>query len=311
MRGVLTIIACMWVLAVQAQTDPHYSQYIWNKLVINPGFTGARESISTSFIYRNQWTGIEGAPTTIAVGIHTPLKNPKLALGLNMFSDKIGPIDQFSINASYAYRFLFNEGALGLGMQLGISSFNANWKDLVAFQNGEADLFRSGQETTFGANAGFGTYFYNDLISAGFSIPNVLPVGEKVPFRKSHYYLTADYLFNIGRKDEVGRHKIALKPSMMLKISRDVNSQLDLNTHIIFVNTFALGVGYRTNNSYIFMMEYVLNKYLKGGSTQVRIGYAYDLESKEYRNASGGTHEVMLIFEYASNKNKIVSPRVF
>ena len=49
-------------MQVQAQQDHQYTQFMYNKLLINPGYAGARGVPSVTGIYRNQWLGFDGAP---------------------------------------------------------------------------------------------------------------------------------------------------------------------------------------------------------------------------------------------------------
>lgn len=58
-----------------------YTQFMYNKLPMNAGYTGAREVISIRALYRNQWAGIEGAPKTATISIHSPFKRENFALG--------------------------------------------------------------------------------------------------------------------------------------------------------------------------------------------------------------------------------------
>ena len=40
---------------VHAQTEPMYSQYMYNMLGVNPAYAGNREALSLNFFQRNQW----------------------------------------------------------------------------------------------------------------------------------------------------------------------------------------------------------------------------------------------------------------
>ena len=46
------------ILGVRAQQEPQYTQYMYNKLPINAGYTGSREVLSVRALYRNQWSGL-------------------------------------------------------------------------------------------------------------------------------------------------------------------------------------------------------------------------------------------------------------
>ena len=42
---------------IQAQQDPHYTQYMYNMNVVNPAYAGSKENLSGSLLYRQQCQG--------------------------------------------------------------------------------------------------------------------------------------------------------------------------------------------------------------------------------------------------------------
>ena len=78
--------ACMIsaVPKVLAQSEPMFSQYMLNGLVINPAYAGVHKVTDVTLIYRNQWTGIDGAPETQTLSLHTLLKDQKSGVGFNV-----------------------------------------------------------------------------------------------------------------------------------------------------------------------------------------------------------------------------------
>ena len=63
MKNILYIVFLV-VIGVQAQQDPQYTQYMYNMNVINPAYAGSSESVSIGAMYRSQWVGLEGSPST-------------------------------------------------------------------------------------------------------------------------------------------------------------------------------------------------------------------------------------------------------
>ena len=56
-----------------AQQKPGYTQYILNNYIINPAITGIENYTDVKISYRNQWTGIDGAPVTTYLSIQGPV----------------------------------------------------------------------------------------------------------------------------------------------------------------------------------------------------------------------------------------------
>ncbi|HIC31522.1 MAG TPA: type IX secretion system membrane protein PorP/SprF, partial [Flavobacteriaceae bacterium] len=81
---ILLLLGC---LELSAQQLPQFTQYMFNTISINPAYAGSRETLSIVGLHRSQWVGLEGAPTTSTVSIHSPLKNEKIGLGATAIND--------------------------------------------------------------------------------------------------------------------------------------------------------------------------------------------------------------------------------
>jgi len=69
-------------LSAFGQQDPLFTQYMFNKLVVNPAYAGSHEQLAIDLVNRNQWAGIDGAPNTFSFGAHLATLNRKIGLGL-------------------------------------------------------------------------------------------------------------------------------------------------------------------------------------------------------------------------------------
>ncbi|MCK4699069.1 MAG: type IX secretion system membrane protein PorP/SprF, partial [Bacteroidales bacterium] len=89
-RSIIFIVAFLFTFFAWGQLQPLSNQYIFNGLAINPAYSGSREALSMTMLYRNQWVGLEGAPKTMSFSLHAPLRKEKIGLGLLIINDKIG-----------------------------------------------------------------------------------------------------------------------------------------------------------------------------------------------------------------------------
>ena len=103
-KGFLAILPLLFCLATFAQQVPLSSQYMMNRLVINPAYAGELGFYSASLSYRKQWVGLEGAPSTQNISIHGPALKGKIGLGLIVFRDIIGVSKENNISGSFAYK---------------------------------------------------------------------------------------------------------------------------------------------------------------------------------------------------------------
>src|SRR5688572_90326 len=114
------LIVCFITSTVLAQQDPLYSQYINNPFVLNPAYAGMTNNLNTSVSYREQWTGLEGNPTTLNANGDVSLSGNRMGAGLMIVSDKIGSTSVNEFYGSYAYRIrLVRNTTLSFGLQAG------------------------------------------------------------------------------------------------------------------------------------------------------------------------------------------------
>src|ERR1044071_9363684 len=79
---------------LSAQHNPLQSQYVLNRLVVNPAYAGADGFLSTTMSYRKQWLGVEGAPDTYAFTANTPLRTKRYNIGIIASQDNIAVLHQ-------------------------------------------------------------------------------------------------------------------------------------------------------------------------------------------------------------------------
>src|SRR5437868_14412942 len=86
-----------------AQQDPQFTQFMYNKLIYNPGYAGTSGAICGVLQFRQQWVSFPGAPTTFALAADMRLPMVPIGVGLNVITDKIGPMSTtfFRLAGSY------------------------------------------------------------------------------------------------------------------------------------------------------------------------------------------------------------------
>ena len=85
--------------------DPSFSQFLVNKVYLNPAVSGSESGLSISSVYRNQWSGLEDAFSTTSIAAE--FQSPKLSsgFGLQFMRDVAGnaALTTTSVGFGYAY----------------------------------------------------------------------------------------------------------------------------------------------------------------------------------------------------------------
>ena len=288
-------------LEVCSQQDSQYTQYIYNTMSVNSAYTGQRDVLSYTGLYRTQWVGIDGAPKTLTFGIHSPLKNENLGMGISIVSDQLGPIREDYINLNFSYTIRLNRSTeLSFGLKGGLHNLSSDFSRGNSFQN--TDVAFNENISLFSPTIGAGLYLHSTRGYLGLSAPNFLITEHYNNYKESlaserlHLFLIGGYVFNID-------NDIKLKPAFLIKAVSGAPLIADLSINAMFNNRFVFGLAYRWDDSLSGLTGLQVNKTLF-------IGYAYDYNTSIGNKYTGGTHEVMLRFEL-QQINKILSPRFF
>jgi type IX secretion system PorP/SprF family membrane protein len=293
-------------LVASAQQDAMFSQYMFNPIAVNPAYVGSNEVLTFTGLFRKQWVGIEGAPTTGTFSVDAPLRGEKMGLGLNVVADKIGIISTIGVFGSYAYRIKTSEnGRLALGLQAGFSQYTAN---LQGVNLGDPnDPAFANNINHIQPNVGVGIWYNTDKLFVGASSPHLVnnSLTDEYQFLGStngarqyrHYFVTAGYAFDL-------KEDLVLKPSVLFKGVGGAPLQLDVNATVWYLDQFGAGFSWRSFSSANILLGYKINE-------QLSAGYAYDFSTTNLRKYNTGSHEIMLRYQMKNGKQRIISPRFF
>lgn len=299
---------------VSAQQDATYTQYMFQPLVYNPAYAGSRGNFSGTTIYRSQWADIEGAPTTVSLGVHGKMGQGNSAIGFWVENDQTGFSNKIRAYVNYAYHIPFNRGKLSLGIQGGMLNFSSKGADAQVLDPDDPIWVNvNGTAPNFGA----GIYYYSEDFFVGASVPHLLNTtingnGSSLDnyTQARHYFATAGVVIPLGVN-------VKFRPTALLKFVEsttdvDVNAQiqaplqLDATAHFLFKDALWVGVAVSTgtNNpleSIDFLIEYQFNQ-------RFRLGYSYDYPLTELNAES---HEFMLGYDVFRDQSRVLTPRYF
>ena len=284
-----------------AQQDAQFTQYMYNTININPAYAGSRGVMSIFGLHRTQWVGLDGAPTTNAFSVNTPINNSNLGLGVSLVNDKIGPTSDNTLSADLSYTVPMNEE---YKLSFGIKT-SGNIFDLDTDKLNPADVDPSLQNfnNEVSVNFGAGVYLHSDKLYLGLSVPNFLQDSKyndndiAVFQERMNFYFIGGYVFDLSPS-------IKFKPAVLTKLVTGAPLQVDASANFLFFDKLMLGGAYRWDAAASALAGFQITDGLF-------VGYSYDMETTHLRRFNSGSHEIFLRFELFNKVSKMVSPRFF
>jgi type IX secretion system PorP/SprF family membrane protein len=307
------IAICLFAFSftAKAQQDPVSSQFIMNKMFMNPGYTGYKEQATFTAMHRSQWVGFKGAPMTQIISFDTPLKKNQLAAGGSIIHDKLGPTSRLGIMGDFAYRTrLSNRATISWGAQVSMDVFQMNLSDLNLasdFYGTFDEAFMYNTKGLLVPNIGFGAYYYKKDHFIGLSAPKMLR--PKLEKKSSDAYFLLD-----GRSEPViylmGGKMFKVNKDLLLQVSSLIRTQwnapmsigLYVNGH--YMKQFNLGLYYYHAENAGIMFQWQVDK-------QFKFGYSFELPTTALLRTGWGSHELVVAYALPSKKKRIVYPRYF
>ncbi len=337
-KFVISCVCLSMVGCVSAQQQPYYTQYILNNFILNPALAGIENYWDFKVSYRNQWVGLEGAPTTLYLTVNAPLGKteydhetpvtvPDLqaknlgakqflmeytappahsGVGFTILNDKTGPLSRIAAYGSYAYHVPVGlKTSLSFGLSLGVQEVNV---DVNAVDFGQANpidpaVLESGYLNKLEPDVNAGLWLSNKSYFVGLSAQQIIAV----PINSNNGTASSS-----GVELQQGKlipHTF-LTAGYKILVSDDIN--LLPSVMIRYVQPLPVGVDVNAKIQYQDLLWLGFSyRYNQGYaamlgvniSNNFNLGYSYDYTTTQLNTVSSGTHEIVLGFLWRKKNN--------
>lgn len=282
--------------------DPVYSQYMFNSLALNPGYTGNKGLLNVNGYVRSQWIGVKGSPKSQTLTGDMLLGDERSGVGVIIKNDGLGAQSALSVSGSYAYWLpLNNDLRLSFGLSAGFYHNTLNASRLTPDNEGDPALTQTNvSELMPDANAGF--FLTNDIFYAGLSATRILTNSTRkndrsyLLYSEQNYYLTSGYVFELN--------ELKLYPSMLMKFGFNTPAQLDISSSVLIEDMFWVGGSFRfvTNSpgkQLSLYSRFTIND-------RYQLGYSFDYDISRFRRSLKSTHEISLtaVFDFGNERSR-------
>jgi type IX secretion system PorP/SprF family membrane protein len=333
----ISSVCFLMVGAACAQQQPYYTQYMMNNFILNPALAGIENYWDSKVSYRNQWVGLNGAPTTLYLTINTPLGKtsydyetpntvPDLqaknlggkqfgmeytappahsGVGFTILNDKTGPLSRIAAYGSYAYHIPVGlKTSLSFGVSLGVQEVTVDQSAVDFGQANPVDpaIAGSGYLNKLEPDVNAGLWLSNKNFFVGLSAQQIVPV----PINASNGTTPSGVELLTGK---LIPHTF-LTAGYKIWISDDVN--LLPSVMIRYVQPLPVGFDVNAKIQYQDLLWLGFSyRYQEGFagmlgvniSSTINLGYSYDYTTTALNTVSNGTHEIVLGFLWRRNKN--------
>lgn len=285
---ILIIVTLGFMGILSAQQIPLYSQYMFNRMLINPAVTGSEKDIPVQLVVRQQWVSIENAPSTQILSAHHCFDTYNMGLGGVLFLDHFGHERKLGVILNYSYILnVSRETKLALGLSLQAFQYQLDYSQLIAFDDHDPYLYGN-KQSKFVPESDLGIYIYHDNYFVGISANQIigLPInidGEEIQMARMvrHFNLMGGYKFELAPQFE-------FEPSILAKSTFKAPSQFDINLKGIYQEDYWIGTSYRTDGAVVAMLGMRFN--------DVEFAIATDFATSDIASYQNGTFEIMLTY---------------
>jgi type IX secretion system PorP/SprF family membrane protein len=288
------IIVTLSCFTAFSQQIPMLTFGFENPQFYNPATSAFRKTLNATLQYRQQWTGIPGAPETFVFSMDgKPADN--MGLGLIVYNDRTDLLGQLGFSGNYAYKMkLFTNHTLSLGLSAMIVHNQVFYDRIKASQNDdEALLSYSESGTKFNAGAGF-RYMFKDFLFVDFSalnlIRNKITYEEQSVFKQQSFQMMTHFITSVGYLYKFNDGKYKVEPWISLRSAQGLPLQYEGNLSFEWNDLVKMTGGYRQDAGAYAALQFRLFE-------SINIGYAHDFPNRYIKTVSDGSNEVFLSFK--------------
>ncbi|MFT5601591.1 MAG: type IX secretion system PorP/SprF family membrane protein [Flavobacteriales bacterium] len=310
----ITLLFCLICTLTTYSQDAQFTQFFAAANYLNPAFAGATFQNRAAMTYRHQWPGVPKAYTSMNFSSDFNFEKINSGVGFNIFRDNAGTgglkhtnvsmqvSHQFKLKRDLYFRPAIQFGLLNKSLDMNSLTFG----DQLIRDNAPTTLESSKIEPITNFDFGSGLLIYSSKLWAGFSVhhlnqPNEALIGNEaiLPMKFSLHGGYKLYLNTFTRRQTDEEISFAFNYKSQGKFD-----QFDIGFYYTR-SAVILGLWYRgipglkayqqgyQNNDAIALLIATEVKALK-------IGYSYDITISRLVSNTTGSHEVTLVYQWAS-----------
>ena len=254
-------------------------------------------SLSFTGVFRKQWVGLEGSPSSQHANVHMPVGLLNSGFGLYLSNDQAGAEQTVGVGLAYSYQLsLGGETVLSAGFNGQMLQYSLNGNKLRtpqgSYEGGgidhNDDLLPAGRYSASAAELGAGLYLDHRSLKLGLSVQNILE--PSLSLNDILYTLDRSFIGYAATRVDFGRHW-QWEPGVLAKTDGS-RYQVDWTNILGYDGNFFGGLTFRGYDRLSIDALAVLAGVRL--NDKFFLGYAYDFSISSLRQANEGSHELVL-----------------
>lgn len=298
--------------------EVQFSQFYTQVLQLNPAFAGATKQYRVSAGYRNQWPELPEAFVSYTASFDAYVPELNSGFGLTVLRDRagVGALSQTRVNGAYSYAFRLSDKitarpAISFGYyRRGIDSDRLIFGDQLVRGTGRSSVEQLERQKGF-FDASAGGLIYSKSLWIGFSALHLNQPNESLLGDISN--LPTFYSIHMGgrvvvEKDRFDNVKKAFWGAVNLKTQNE-NVQTDIGFYAQF-DPVIFGLWYRgidwkqSNQDAFYNTRDAIIPMIGLKTNGFSFAYSYDITISDLAIATGGAHEIGIVYEYVDPRPK-------
>jgi type IX secretion system PorP/SprF family membrane protein len=283
--------------------DPVFTQFYANPLYLNPALAGSNICPRVCINYRNQWPAISGTYITTSASFDRFVYPIKSGIGVLVMNDRAGQgtLSTTNISAVYSKQIrITREFAINAGFQATYGEKVLDWSKLTfgdmiedhrGFIYNTQELPGRNKKTFVDFSAGLVGFSKRYFVGAAvhhLTQPDEGLIGtSKLPVKFTGH---AGAVIPIGDKNA----EASISPNILYQQQQDFRQ---FNLGVYFTKgALVAGLWYRNQDSFIVLLGIQKGVF--------KAGYSYDVTVSKLTNATAGSHELSIGFNFFCKKPK-------
>ena len=131
-----------------------FTQNMFTYGLFNPAYHAATDDILAFAVVREQWAGLKDSdgnrigPSTLAVGIQTPVEFLNGGVGGSIIQDKIGYFSDIRVNLGGAFSYELRNGTLNVGLQVNFTNRKIDFNKFKPLDPSDPVIGQTGENSS-------------------------------------------------------------------------------------------------------------------------------------------------------------------